>query len=43
LNNFLLLGAVHTGATWQIPLNCPYTATMWPFCQIIYYYDCSLT
>jgi len=28
-----LLGGVHSGATWQIPLNRPCVAAVWPFCQ----------
>ena len=32
-----LLGGVHTGATWRIPLNCPCVAGMRPFCQISYF------
>jgi len=29
-----VLGGVHTGATWQIPLNRPCVAAMLPFCEI---------
>ena len=29
-----VLGGVHTGATWRIPLNRPCAAAMRPFCQI---------
>jgi len=29
-----VLGGVHTGATWRIPLNCPCAAAMQPFCEI---------
>jgi len=29
-----VLGGVHTGATWRIPLNHPCAAAMQPFCQI---------
>ena len=29
-----VLGWVHAGATWQIPLNRPCVAAMQPFCQI---------
>ena len=28
-----VLGGVHTGATWRIPLNHPCVAAMWPSCQ----------
>jgi len=38
-----VLGGVHTGATWQIPLNHPCTVAMQPFCHIAlttwYYYN----
>jgi len=35
------LGGVHTGATWQIPLNHPCAAAMWPVVEllVIYYYQ----
>jgi len=28
-------GDVHTGATWQIRLNRPYVAAMWPFVKLV--------
>ena len=30
-----VLGGVHTGATWRIPLNCPYAAAMRPVVKLL--------